>query len=77
MFQTKRRLSGFWRAISRPPFRKRDGVILELLYGSGLRAAEVVGSNAEDFRDKDVLISHGKGCKERFVVVGDYARAAH
>lgn len=55
---------------------ERDRVILELLYGSGLRVAELVGINLDDFRDTDVLVVRGKGRKERLVVVGEYARAA-
>jgi integrase/recombinase XerC len=47
-----------------------------LLYGSGLRAAEVVGINVDDFRDEDVLVTRGKGRKKRFVIVGDCATAA-
>jgi len=54
----------------------RDRVILELLYGSGLRPAELVGINLNDFRDEDVLVIRGKGRKERFVIVGEYAQAA-
>ena len=55
---------------------ERDRVILELLYGSGLRAAELVGINFDDFRDEDVLIVRGKGRKERLVIVGEHAQAA-
>jgi integrase/recombinase XerC len=55
---------------------ERDRAILELLYGSGLRASEVIGVNVEDFRDEDVLVVRGKGRKERFVIVGEYSRAA-
>lgn len=55
---------------------ERDRVILELLYGSGLRASELVGINVDDFRDEDVLLVRGKGKKERLVIVGEYARAA-
>lgn len=55
---------------------ERDRVILELLYGSGLRAAELVGINLDDFRDEDALVIRGKGRKERFVIVGEYAQAA-
>jgi integrase/recombinase XerC len=55
---------------------ERDRLILELLYGSGLRAAELVGINLDDFRDDDVLVVRGKGRKERFVIVGGYAQAA-
>jgi len=55
---------------------ERDRVILELLYGSGLRASEVIGINVDDFRDEDVIVVRGKGRKERFVIFGDYARGA-
>ena len=53
---------------------ERDRVVIELLYGSGLRAAELIGINIEDFRDEDVLVVRGKGRRERLVIVGEYAR---
>ena len=49
---------------------------MELLYSAGLRASEVVGINLNDFRDEDVLLVRGKGRKERFVVLGEYAQLA-
>jgi integrase/recombinase XerC len=55
---------------------ERDQVVLELLYGSGLRASEVVGINIDDFREEDLLLVRGKGRKERLVIHGEYARAA-
>jgi len=55
---------------------ERDRIILELLYGCGLRVSELVGINLDDFRDEDVLLVRGKGKKERFVIVGECARAA-
>src|ERR1700686_504424 len=55
---------------------ERDRLIMELLYGSGLRAAELVGINLDDFREVDVLVVRGKGRKERFVIVGEYAQGA-
>jgi integrase/recombinase XerC len=55
---------------------ERDRVVMELLYGSGLRAAELIGINVDDFRDKDVLTVRGKGRKERVVIVGEYAQGA-
>lgn len=55
---------------------ERDRVILELLYGSGLRTSEAIGINLDDFRDEDVIVIRGKGRKERFVIFGDYARNA-
>ena len=55
---------------------ERDRVALELLYGSGLRASELVGVNLEDFRGKDALLVRGKGNKERLVPVGHCAQRA-
>jgi len=55
---------------------ERDRIILELLYGSGLRASEVIGVNVDDFRDEDAMVIRGKGRKERFVIFGEYAQAA-
>jgi integrase/recombinase XerC len=55
---------------------ERERLILELLYGSGLRVAELVGINLEDFREDDLLLVRGKGKKERLVIVGEYAREA-
>jgi integrase/recombinase XerC len=54
----------------------RDRLILELLYGCGIRNSELVGINLDDFRGPDVLVVRGKGKKERFVIIGEYARAA-
>jgi integrase/recombinase XerC len=54
----------------------RDRLILELLYGCGIRNSELVGINLNDFRDPDALLVRGKGKKERFVIVGECARAA-
>jgi integrase/recombinase XerC len=55
---------------------RRDQLILELLYGCGIRVSELVGINLDDFRDPDILLVRGKGKKERFVIVGECARAA-
>jgi len=49
----------------------RDRAILELLYGSGLRASEVVGANVEDLDlDAGLIRVHGKGGKDRIVPLG-------
>src|ERR1700693_2243664 len=49
----------------------RDRSILELLYSSGLRAAEVIGLNVKDLDTTERMIKvRGKGLKERFVPVG-------
>lgn len=55
----------------------RDRLCLELLYGSGLRLAELTGLKWEDFsRGRDVVRVLGKGNKERSVPVTKAARGA-
>jgi integrase/recombinase XerC len=52
----------------------RDRAILETIYSAGLRVAEVVGVNVEDWdRDANVLRVRGKGRKERVSPLGSYA----
>lgn len=59
------------------PERKRLVVIVELLYGAGLRVSELVGLPlAAARRDPRFLIVRGKGSKERLVPLGAPARAA-
>ena len=55
----------------------RIAALVELLYGSGLRATELVSlpRNAISL-DKPYLILRGKGAKERLVPISDRARAA-
>ncbi len=55
---------------------ERDRVVVEMLYGSGLRVSELCGINVDDFRDEDALLVRGKGRKERLVLFGEYAQAA-
>ncbi len=56
---------------------ERDRVILELLYGCGIRNAELVGLNLEDIQwGNECLLVRGKGRKERYVPLGDVAAAA-
>ena len=55
---------------------ERDRLILELLYGSGLRNAELVALNLEDHERTDELIVHGKGKRERRAPLGEFARQA-
>ncbi|GAB6154491.1 tyrosine recombinase XerC [Desulfosporosinus burensis] len=55
----------------------RDRVILELLYGSGLRVSELIGLNRENLDlDSGLIRVLGKGSKERVVPVTNYARQA-
>ena len=55
----------------------RDRAILETLYSAGLRVAELVAMDIEDWdRDADVLRVIGKGRKERFAPIGTYAAEA-
>ncbi len=59
----------------------RDQAVLELLYGTGVRVSELVGLDVDDVRpvldepDRGLRIL-GKGNKERFVLVGSFARQA-
>ncbi len=56
---------------------ERDRVILELLYGCGIRNAELVGLDLEDIQwSNECLLVRGKGRKERYVPLGDAAAAA-
>lgn len=53
----------------------RDTCVLELLYGSGLRAAELCGMRLGDLDDKKRrLLVRGKGSKQRMVPVSEPAR---
>ena len=55
----------------------RDRVILELLYGCGLRVSELCALDVTDLdRGENSLRVRGKGDKERVVPVGDPAMAA-
>jgi integrase/recombinase XerC len=52
----------------------RDRAILEVMYSAGLRVAELVSLNIENWeRDADILRVIGKGRKERICPLGRYA----
>lgn len=58
-------------------FMARDLAILELLYSTGMRVAELVSRNVEDLDfEAEMLNVRGKGNKERLVPVGRPAREA-
>jgi integrase/recombinase XerC len=59
------------------PLALRDRLILELLYGCGLRSMELVALCLGDVQAAQAqLIVHGKGGKMRIVPLGDEAAAA-
>lgn len=59
------------------PVDRRDSAMLEVLYGTGLRAAELVGLSLADVDlDGGLLRAFGKGRKERIVPLGRLARQA-
>lgn len=59
------------------PLALRDHCMLELLYSSGLRLAELASLNVLDFESGGLEIRvQGKGSKERIVPVGSKARMA-
>ncbi len=56
---------------------ERDRVIFELLYGCGIRNAELVGLNLRDIHwANEAILVRGKGRKERYVPLGDAAAQA-
>jgi Site-specific recombinase XerD len=59
------------------PLDLRLSALIELLYGSGLRATELVSLPARALAsDRPFLILRGKGGRERLVPISDRARAA-
>ena len=59
------------------PLDTRLAALIELLYGSGLRASELVSlPRAAIHVDRPFLILRGKGGRERMVPISDRARAA-
>ncbi len=55
----------------------RDRAILELLYGCGIRNAELTGLNLDDIHwSNEAILVRGKGQKQRYVPLGDAAAQA-
>jgi integrase/recombinase XerC len=55
----------------------RDAVIFELLYGCGIRNAELTGLNLADIHwANEAILVRGKGQKQRYVPLGDTAAQA-
>src|SRR5580692_8309742 len=58
-------------------FPERDRLMLELLYGCGIRNSELTGINLDDIRlSAEAILIRGKGKKERYVPFGDGVRSA-
>jgi integrase/recombinase XerC len=58
-------------------FPDRDRLMLELLYGCGIRNSELIGIDLEDIRlSAEAILIRGKGKKERYVPFGDSVKAA-
>ncbi|MFO1040465.1 MAG: tyrosine recombinase XerC [Planctomycetaceae bacterium] len=55
----------------------RDRALLETMYSAGLRVAELVGMNVENWdRDTNIVRVFGKGKKERLAPIGRHASKA-
>jgi len=58
-------------------FPERDLLMLELLYGCGIRNSELTGINLDDVRlSAGAILIRGKGKKERYVPFGGSAKGA-
>ena len=58
-------------------FPERDRLMLELLYGCGIRNSELTGINLDDIRlSAELILIRGKGKKERYVPFGDSVKNA-
>jgi integrase/recombinase XerC len=58
-------------------FPERDLLMLELLYGCGIRNSELTGINLDDIRlSAEAILIRGKGKKERYVPFGGSAKGA-
>lgn len=59
------------------PLDQRNQVILEILYGTGIRVSELCNIRLQDIDlDLSVILIHGKGKKLRYVPFGSFAQDA-
>ena len=66
-----------WNKRRKSEWPERDRVILELLYGCGIRNAELAGLNLGDIQwANEAILIRGKGRKERYVPLGSAVAAA-
>ncbi len=58
-------------------FPERERLMLELLYGCGIRNSELIGINLDDVRiSSEAILIRGKGKKERYVPFGSSVTSA-
>src|SRR5256714_6859756 len=58
-------------------FPERDRLMLELVYGCGIRNSELIGINLDDIRlSAEAILIRGKGKKERYVPFGESVKVA-
>ncbi|MCA9942428.1 MAG: tyrosine-type recombinase/integrase [Anaerolineales bacterium] len=71
-------LVGLLNTCNHKPLDVRDAAILSLLYGCGLRRAELVALDLGDYIIEEAeLVLRGKGNKQRAIPVGNAAPALH
>jgi integrase len=58
------------------PVGRRDAAIVAVLFGAGLRRAEVAALSVGDFDGKAIMVKNGKGGKSRVVPLPPWAVAA-
>ena len=70
-------LTDFINYVQTSEFKKRDYLIVELLYSTGIRVSELVNLKISDIDLSNNMIRVlGKGNKERIVIFGDVAKEA-
>lgn len=58
------------------PVGRRDAAIVAVLFGAGLRRAEVAALSVEDFNGEAIMVKNGRGGKSRVVPVPPWVAAA-